>query len=127
MKKENLEIIAATVHGTLSGYFTFSQQSFQLMDWKRTSDIYKSVLYETVKYCLGCYHAKVRVDGKLLHDRWMADREDSGWKWGSDIDTDKKEDPYLVPFVRLPETIRIRYDLTAAVIMVLLPYYVDSE
>lgn len=36
------------------------------------------------------------------HEKWLADREEAGWKYGPVKDVEKKENPCFVPFNELP-------------------------
>ena len=51
---------------------------------------------------------------KNVHDVWSAGRIAQGWTWGPKRDDEKKENPCLVPYEKLPDSER-EYDRNTAI------------
>jgi hypothetical protein len=49
---------------------------------------------------------EVELLGKLEHDRWVHERLEAGWTFGTTKDVDAKRSPYLVPWDELTEETR---------------------
>jgi voltage-gated potassium channel Kch len=52
---------------------------------------------------------EVELLARMEHERWMAERQGAGWAWGPKRDDDRRLNPYLVDFDRLPPKIQ-EYD-----------------
>lgn len=50
------------------------------------------------------------------HDQWMAQKIETGWKYGKAKSGRKKTHPMLVPYAELPEVERYKDALVAAVV-----------
>ncbi|MDL2238236.1 AAA family ATPase [Christensenellaceae bacterium OttesenSCG-928-K19] len=53
---------------------------------------------------------EVDVLSRLEHDLWMTDRISAGWKYGKDNNLEKKTNPSIVPWEKLPKKIK-QYDI----------------
>ena len=58
---------------------------------------------------LGLTDDEVEVLAEIEHARWVVEKLQDGWKWGSERDDKLKTSPYLVPWAELSETMR-EYD-----------------
>lgn len=54
------------------------------------------------------------------HERWMEIKQEQGWKWGPEKNSDRKEHPCMVPYDQLPEHQRLKDHLFQAVAGILL-------
>lgn len=53
------------------------------------------------------------------HEKWLNERLAQGWVWGPVKDTERKTNPALVPFDRLPEVEKAKDYLVIAIVQAL--------
>lgn len=55
-----------------------------------------------------------------LHDSWVKEKKETGWKYGKVKDVEKKEHPCIVPYDELPEEQKKKDSLFQGVVKALL-------
>lgn len=55
-----------------------------------------------------------------LHESWLKEKKETGWKWGPVKDTERKEHPCFVDYVELPQEQRSKDYLFQAIVRTLL-------
>jgi len=61
------------------------------------------------------------------HERWMAVKEEAGWKHGPVVAPDLKEHPCMLPYDQLPDSEKIKDSLFLAIVNALKPLTLESQ
>jgi hypothetical protein len=80
--------------------------------WEDAPDWQKESAIKGVEFHLSNPNSKPQDS----HESWMKEKIDTGWKYGSVKDADKKEHPCMVPYEELPIEQRIKDYLFIAVV-----------
>jgi len=62
-------------------------------------------------------YAHPDITDKELHDNWVKDRLNDGWRYGIKLDNDKKENPNIVEYENIPLHFRISSNIFRNVIL----------
>jgi len=103
--------IAETCHEVNRTYCQSIGDNSQLT-WEKAPDWQKESAVKGVIFRLE--NPKAGPDS--LHNNWMKDKVDEGWKYGEEKDPEKKLHPCIVPYADLPESQRYKDDLFIAVV-----------
>lgn len=72
------------------------------------------------------------IEGRITkpqesHNSWLAEKKETGWKYGPVKDAEKKEHPCFVPYEDLPEMQKLKDHLFFKVVRVLEPHHAEPE
>lgn len=83
--------------------------------WQDAPQWQKDSAIKGVEFCINNPDAPPSAN----HESWLKEKEDTGWKYGSVKDTDKKEHPCFVPYDQLPTEQKKKDVLFKAIVGVL--------
>jgi pyruvate-formate lyase len=93
-----IEIIAIAAHETIKKFCDENGETTNL-HWNECPEWQKHAAIANVKFVLETDN----VTDEMLHDFWMKDKLEHGWKLGDVKDTELKIHPCLVPFEEISE------------------------
>jgi hypothetical protein len=100
----NLEIVIAKIcHQANKAWCEFLNDKSQV-DWEKAPDWQKESAINGVKFRL----QNPSVTPKDMHDNWLKEKKEQGWKFGMFKDVDKKEHPCMVEYEDLPESQKLK-------------------
>lgn len=83
--------------------------------WKDAPDWQKTAIRKGVAYV----QEHPDAPAGALHDSWMKEKTDAGWKYGKVKDKDAKTHPCLVPYEELPLVERVKDHLIKSLVQTL--------
>jgi hypothetical protein len=112
--KEHIEQIARICHETNRAYCQsigdHSQPAWEdAPQWQRESAI------KRVKFHVAHLSAGTKPAPSAIHEAWLAEKREQGWKYGPVKDAAKKEHPCFMPYDGLPLDQRMKDYLFAAI------------
>jgi hypothetical protein len=64
--------------------------------------------WQKTSACKGVIGAIEGATPEQSHEGWLAEKRETGWKYGPMKDPEKKEHPCFVPYAELPEAQRVK-------------------
>jgi len=83
--------------------------------WEYSSNYMKKRVTSGVSFAL----KNPKVTSAQLHNNWVAEQHEDGWRFGGELDYEKKTHPNLVPYSRLPKSQQVKDQLFRSVIALL--------
>lgn len=106
---QEIEAIGRVCHEANRAYCLFTGDE-GLPSWGDLGESYK----ESTR--VGVRNALAGNTSQQLHESWMKERAEQGWKFGRVLDRGAKIHPNLIPYDQLPETQRKKDALFLAVV-----------
>lgn len=96
------ESIAKAAHEVNRAYCNSIGDSSQ-SSWEEAPEWQKQSAINGVHFHWESLQAGILPPPSAFHDSWLAEKEQSGWKYGPVKDPEKKEHPCFVPYDQLPQ------------------------
>jgi len=107
----SVEQIAQMCHET-NKHFTRLLGDFSQHSWEEAEQWQRESAIKGVEFAL----ANPTAPASSQHDAWLADKKNSGWKFGLEKDATKKEHHCIVPYELLPIEQRTKDHLFKAIV-----------
>jgi DUF1680 family protein len=111
MEHEKILQIAKTCHEANRIYCESIGDNSQ-KPWNDAPPWQKNSAYNGVVFKLE--HPEVTPEDS--HKNWLKEKKEQGWKFGKKKDAEKKLHPCMVPYDKLPEEQKVKYELFLAVV-----------
>jgi hypothetical protein len=106
-----MEAIAKVCHQANKAYCESLGDMYQT-NWEHSPKWQKDSAISGVKFHLDNHDAKASD----IHNSWMNEKLDAGWKWGATKDPESREHPCIIPFEELPKEQQVKDILFKAVV-----------
>ena len=109
-EEQKIDQIARTVHAANSVLKKMNKEKPET--YEEVSEDRKIKMKDAIKVVL-----EQDTTPKQMHDVWLKNMKELGYKYGSKIDHDKKLHPCMVPYSKLPYAQKAKDDMFRAVIL----------
>lgn len=113
---KRLTLVGQTVHAAYRAYRKFAQIEPALPAWENLTGPAKADALALAEYLL-----TPEATPESLHERWLADRADFLWVYGPQFNFGIKNDPHIVPWSGLPDSVKLGYRLQLTITRTLVP------
>ena len=62
-----------------------------------------------------------------VHEAWLKDKHESGWKYGAEKDHARKEQPAIVPYEQLPESEKLKDYIFSGIVKAFFASYLKQS
>jgi hypothetical protein len=93
--------------------YAFSIGDSSQPHWYNASQEAKVAAIDVVKAHLD---SGLTMSAETWHDTWLAMKKAAGWRYGDYLDNDKKRDPRMLPYIKLPQEQRTKDWLVRAAV-----------
>ena len=115
MNKEVDDVIvrrAMFIHDTLRLQAIYNKSSFIPTTWEEATENYKQKVIELVEKLINLGDIEFMEKYiRIAYENFRSELLSSGWKYGKDLDVDKKETPFVVPYDELDEREKVKIKL----------------
>lgn len=102
----NINFIAMICHNVLSAANeAYDEKAYK--PWRELSEDDRNAVMDEVRFHVK--HPQAGPEGP--HNAWLEERKAAGWTYGKAPNTDRKKDPDMVEFKKMPVRFRLRAHL----------------